>query len=132
MPTPVIIDTDPGLDDAIAILPGFPLEAGVYPTDARADVSGQVIGFARAQELYGHGDIAFLSLGTDQNVAVGDEFEVRPPQSADGDWPVDAVGRMQIVRVEEDISSARIIGITNPVFVPGARVHLIRKMPPAS
>ena len=48
---------------------------------------------------------------------------------ASGDWPEDAVGQVQVLRVDDYRASVRIIGVDNPVFVEGARVRLVRKMP---
>lgn len=114
--------------DLVDRLPSFPLEPGVYPEEVKSDVEGEIVGFGSPQELYGHGDIAFISIGRDAGLELGDELEVRPPDR-NGDWPEDAVGRVQVLRVDDYRSSVRIIGVDNPVFVKGARVRLVRKMP---
>ncbi|NNF28277.1 MAG: LysM peptidoglycan-binding domain-containing protein [Gemmatimonadetes bacterium] len=114
--------------DLVDRLPAFPLEPGVYPSEVSSDVEGEIVGFGNPQELYGHADIAFISIGRDAGLELGDELEVRPP-GRDGDWPEDAVGQVQVLRVDDYRASVRIIGVDNPVFTEGARVRLVRKMP---
>ena len=114
--------------DLVDRLPAFPLEPGTYPSEVNSDVEGEIVGFGNPQELYGHGDVAFISIGQNAGLVLGDELEVRP-RGRDGEWPEDAVGQVQVLRVDDYRASVRIIGVDNPVFVEGARVRLIRKMP---
>ncbi|MDH3223630.1 MAG: LysM peptidoglycan-binding domain-containing protein [Gemmatimonadota bacterium] len=114
--------------DLVDRLPAFPLRPGTYPEEVSSGVEGVIVGFGSPQELYGHGDIAFISIGRDAGLVLGDELEVRPAGS-DGKWPADAVGRVQVLRVDDYRASVRIIGVENPVFAEGARVRLVRKMP---
>lgn len=106
-------------------LPSFPLQKGIYPGEVHAGAEGTILGFAERKELHGHGDIVFISLGEDDGVAVGDELDVRAPNGAGG-WSSDAEGRLQVVHIGDRTSSARVIGLDNPVFVEGARVRVIR------
>ncbi|MGI9628865.1 MAG: LysM peptidoglycan-binding domain-containing protein [Longimicrobiales bacterium] len=114
--------------DMIDRLPSFDLESGVYPSDVSYEMTGTILAFGSDQELYGHGDIAFVSIGGIDGLTLGDELEVRPPADVES-WTADALGRLQVLRVQENVASARIIGIDNPVFTVGARVRLVRKMP---
>ncbi len=114
--------------DLVDRLPAFSLRPGTYPARVNSDVEGVIVGFGNPQELYGHGDVAFISIGRDAGLVLGDELEVRPP-GGDGMWPADAVGRVQVLRVDDYRASVRIIGVENPVFVEGARVRLVGKMP---
>ena len=119
------------IGDIIDRLPPFRLEPGTYPTDVSSGVEGEIVGFGSEQELYGHGDVAFISMGANAGLTMGDELEVRPPRDEDN-WPADAVGQVQVLRVQDYMASVRIIGVENPVFVKGARVRLVRKMPAGS
>ena len=119
------------IGDMVDRLPPFQLQAGTYPTDVHSDLEGEIAGFGNEQELYGHGDVAFISIGANAGLTMGDELEVRPPRD-DEHWPADAVGQVQVLRVQDYMASVRIIGVENPVFVRGARVRLVRKMPTGS
>lgn len=116
------------IGDMVDRPPPFNLTAGTYPSDVHSDVQGEIVGFANDQELYGHGDVAFISIGANAGLSLGDELEVRPPSDR-GNWPADAVGQVQVLRVQDYMASVRIIGVESPVFVDGARVRLVRKMP---
>ena len=100
----------------------------MYPTDVRGGAEATILGFAEEKELYGHGDIVFVGLGTRHGLSVGDELEVRAAGS-EGAWSVDSEGTLQVVKVDEGMASARIIGLSGPVVTEGAHVRLVRAMP---
>jgi hypothetical protein len=83
-----------------------------------------VVGFARDHELHQPGNFLFLDMGSTDGVGVGDEFIV------DLGGPDALVeGRAQVVSVQPELATARITMIRNPVFLPGIRMRLDRKMP---
>ena len=70
--------------------------------------------------------IAMLDMGSSDGVAVGDEYVL---VVGDGDgWPGVVAGRLQVVRVEEETASARLVKVFQPEFRTGLQVRLDRKM----
>jgi hypothetical protein len=106
----------------------FPLTVGVHPAATEIELGGTLVGFRDRKEIYLPGDQAFLDLGRDDGVAVGDEFA--GIAGRDGGWTGEQVARFQVIRVEEDYSTARILTSQSPTAVrTGLRVVLDRKMP---
>lgn len=143
VPTGVLAVSDPTPDGAVALvvtvfdkiemgdylqlLPAFPLRPGVRPEPTRDGPEATILGFARDHALLSIHDVAFLDRGSDAGVSVGDEYVVRWIEESGG--PAEIEGRLQVISVRPDHSSARIISLRNPVFQTGARVGLDRKMP---
>jgi hypothetical protein len=84
-----------------------------------------VMGFAGFNEVQDIGSVAFLDVGSDQGIVIGDEFEYLNPQA--GANVVE--GRLQVVGVQEGMASARILGMDDAVFEQGIVVRLSKKMP---
>jgi hypothetical protein len=142
-PTGVLAVSDPTPDGAIALvvavfdrmtlgdflqpLPTFPLRAGVQAQPITTGPDATIIGFADPQAIQGVHDVAFLDQGSDQGVAIGDEYVVVWDEGSGA--PPEIEGRLQVVQVHPDHASARIIWLRNPVFATGAIVGLDRKMP---
>ena len=115
------------LGDYVQLLPTFPLRPGMTAVPASGGADAAIIGFERDQALQSVHDIAFLDQGSDHGVAIGDEYVVLWREETGA--PPEVEGRLQVVSVHPDHSSARITGLRNPVFEVGRRVSLDRKMP---
>jgi hypothetical protein len=142
-PTGVLAVSDPTPDGAVALvvavfdrvtvgdylqlLPIFPLQAGVLAQPVTGGADATIIGFADPQAIQGINDVAFLDQGSNQGVAIGDEYVVLWDEGNGA--PPEIEGRLQVVQVHPDHSSARIVSMRNPVFAAGAVVGLDRKMP---
>jgi hypothetical protein len=115
---------DPFQGDFVRTLPVYRGTPGVTPDPMEDGPVANVVGFARDHELHQPGNFLFLDMGSTDGVGVGDEFIV------DLGGPEALVeGRAQVVSVQPELATARITMIRNPVFLPGVRMRLDRKMP---
>ena len=110
--------------DFVGPLPSYSLSAGQYAQSVSGGAEAMVMGFAGRAVLQDVGEVAFLDQGSDDGVAVGDEYELVNP--ALGSDPVE--GRLQVVGVTPDGAAARIMQINDAVFQQGVVVRLTRKM----
>ena len=109
--------------DFVAPVPTYEGRPGVYAQEVSGGFEAMVLGFAGRQGLTDIGHIAFLDLGSDDGVTIGDEFVLF------GDAiPTAREGVLQIVGVTETMSSARVISMTDNVFRQGVVVRLAKKM----
>jgi hypothetical protein len=115
------------LGNQVVPLEPFELESGVHPSPVSGDLEATIVTFDEVRELQKPGDVAILDVGTADDVAIGDEFIILAGEREG--WRGDLAGRLKVVRVSESSVSARIIEVSSPVFVVGARVFLSRKMP---
>jgi len=115
------------MEDRVLPAPPFPLEPGLHPTRSDDDLTARILAFAEPRPLQQLGDVAFLDIGRADGVQVGDEFVV--DVGSGGGWSPRTVGRVQVVRAFEEVSSARIVELEGPVFVAGTEVRRARRMP---
>ncbi|HSG46512.1 MAG TPA: hypothetical protein VLA43_01740, partial [Longimicrobiales bacterium] len=110
--------------DLVRLLPAYPGVPGVVAEALANGPEANVLGFAVVHELHQPGNHLFLDLGRRDGLAVGDEFvvELDSPQAR-------IEGRAQVVGVQDEVATARIVMIRNPVFVDGVQLRLDRKMP---
>jgi len=113
--------------DFLTMLPTFPLRAGIAARPMSGGADATIIGFAGENAIQGLNDITFLDQGADQGVAIGDEYVLMWNEGNGA--PAEIEGRLQVVQVHPDHSSARITWMRNPVFQAGGIVGLDRKMP---
>ena len=113
--------------DYLVPLPAFTLQPGVRPAPATNGSDATIVGVANEHPLEELNDVAFLDQGSDQGVHVGDEFVVMWAEK-DG-TPPSPEGRLQVISVHPDHSSARITWMKNAVFGTGVRVRAESKMP---
>jgi hypothetical protein len=113
--------------DYVMPLPVFTLQAGVRPALVNAGPDAAILAFAGAHPLQDVRDFAFLDQGSDGGVKVGDEY-ILVWDEGTGSPPVEE-GRLQVVSVHPDHSTAHIVELRNPVFETGVRVRLDRRMP---
>lgn len=115
------------LGDLVRPLPGYsplPIDAAVPATGG---APATILGFADVHQVQGIGDHAFLDAGSDEGVRIGDEYVVVIDESPE--WGVTAEGRVKVVAVLQDVSTARIVHVENPVLVPGVRLRPDRRVP---
>lgn len=111
--------------DYVGPLPTYSLTAGQYAQAVSDGPHAMIMGFAGENVVQDVESVAFLDLGTDDGLAVGDEFDYVNPQAGDGIIE----GRLQVVGVREGVASARIVHMDDVVFRQGLVVRLARKMP---
>jgi hypothetical protein len=108
-------------------LPTFPLRPGIRAQPATGGADATLVAFAREHALQEINDVAFLDQGSDHGVRVGDEY-IAVWMEGSG-TPPEVEGRLQVISVHPDHSSARIIWMKNPIFQTGARVRVDLRMP---
>lgn len=110
--------------DLVRLLPAYPGVPGVVAEPLVNGPEARVLGFAVVHELHQPGNHLFLDLGRQDGLVVGDEFvvDMGSPQAR-------IEGRAQVVGVQDEVATARIVMIRNPVFVDGVQLRLDRKMP---
>lgn len=113
--------------DQVRRLAPFEERTGVHPQPVEGGLEGRLLGFRDAQPVPGTGDVAYLDVGADRGVGVGDEFVVLAPAVEGG--PPSAVGRLQVVYVVPSTSTARVVRADMPLAAPDLRVRLAAKMP---
>ena len=114
-----------GFGDRVGPLPEYGVEEGVYPEAVMDGPRAMIMGFAGFNEVQDVGSVAFLDLGSEQGIAIGDEFEYLNPLA--GSNVVE--GRLQVVGVRPGMASARIMEMDDAVFEQGIVVQLARRMP---
>lgn len=115
------------IGDYVMALPSFSLEPGVVAQPATSDMMGNITSFAIDKEVQSLGDIAFLSLGISEGLRIGDEYLVYAAD--DMGWTGGVIGRVQIVGVRANQSTARIVDVEAPLFRTGLQVRLVARMP---
>lgn len=104
-------------------LPTFEERPGVYAEDISGGSEAMIMGFAGNHVLTDIGHIAFLDLGSDDGITIGDEFVLF------GDAiPTAREGTLQVVGVTETMASARVLSMRDNVFAQGVVVRLAKKM----
>lgn len=112
------------LGDFVGPLPSYALSLGQSAQDVSGGPEAMIMGFAGRAVLQDIGAVAFLDLGMDDGVSVGDEFVLYSAEA--GADEVD--GLLQVVGVKANMASARILSMDDVVFRQGVVVRLARKM----
>jgi bifunctional DNA-binding transcriptional regulator/antitoxin component of YhaV-PrlF toxin-antitoxin module len=109
--------------DFVRPLTMFEERRGVYAEEVSGGSEAMVMGFAGGHVLTDIGHIAFLDLGSDDGVTIGDEFVLF------GDAiPTAREGTLQVVGVTGTMASARVMSMRDDVFRQGVVVRLAKKM----
>ena len=108
--------------DLVRPVPGYTLQPGQYAQEIQGGSEAMIMGVAGRQELNNLGHVAFLDLGSDDGIVIGDEFVLY------GSIVGAQEGRMQVVGVTPNTASARIVAMVDDVFHQGVVVRLARKM----
>jgi LysM repeat protein len=109
--------------DLVRPLPEYSAQAGDYPEPISGGSEAMIMGFAGVQEVTDVGHVAFLDLGSDDGVTIGDEFVLY------GDAvPAETHGSLQVVFTTPSTASARVLNMDDDVWRQGTIVRLARKM----
>jgi len=109
--------------DLVRPLPSYSADAGVYAEPISGGSEAMIMGFAGGQVITDIGHIAFLDLGSDDGVTIGDEFILY------GDAiPTATHGALQVVYATPTTASARVLAMDDDVWAQGVVVRLARKM----
>jgi hypothetical protein len=109
--------------DLVRPLPSYAPQAGMYAQEVSGGSEAMVMGFAGAHVLTDIGHIAFLDLGSDDGVVIGDEFILY------GDAiPTAMDGSLQVIGVTGTMAAARVLSMADNVFHQGVVVRRAKKM----
>lgn len=111
-----------GVGDLVRPLPSFTARGGVYAEPISGGSEAMVMGFAGLQEINDIGHVAFLDLGSDDGIVIGDEFVLF------GDATNDSRGYLQVIYTTPTTASARVMQMDDDVWEQGVIVRLARKM----
>lgn len=104
-------------------IPSYSIEVGDMPADVSGGAAAMVMGFASGASLQDIGHMAFLDLGATDGIDVGDVFTMYNTVDLRR-----AEGHLQVVGVQNDVATARVVDFTSPVFEQGTVVRLTKKM----
>jgi len=104
-------------------MPAYALSVGQYAQAVTGQEAAMVVGFANTSRLQDVGFVAFLDVGTEDGVALGDEFTLF--NTVDHD---DSEGFLQVVGLQDGMAAARVVNIVDAVFEKGVVVRLTKKM----
>lgn len=111
------------LGDMVRALPEYTPRPGVYAEDVGGGAEAMIMGFATSHVLTDIGHIAFLDLGANDGVTIGDEFVLYGKA-----LPTDQEGTLQVIHVTDRMASARVTSMADNVFRQGVVVQLAKKM----
>ncbi len=114
------------LGQRLRMAPAYDIQLGDSARAVESDLSATLVGFDKDQMIYGIGAVAFLDVGEPEGIRPGDEFSAFVNQG-DG-WSGEEAVRLQVVVVNGEVSSARILTVDDPVLRAGTRVRLVEKM----
>jgi hypothetical protein len=109
--------------DWVGPLPEYTLQPGDTPSDVSGGSEAMIMGFEGQQTMAGIGNVAFLDLGSDDGISVGDEFVLFGEAI-----PTAREGALQVIAVRETTAAARVITMRDNVFRQGVVVRLSRAM----
>ena len=118
---------DARVGDVVVALSPMPDIAQGEPDAVESGVQGQLLQFLTDEELYGTADIAFLSVGRNAGVGIGDEFGVYLP-SLDSALSPERVATVRVVRADEGTATVRVLNASSLALGNGLPVRLIRSM----
>ncbi|MGE0160051.1 MAG: LysM peptidoglycan-binding domain-containing protein [Gemmatimonadales bacterium] len=108
--------------DLVRPVPTYAVVPGRVAQPVSGGSEAMIMGFAGRQELNDLGHIAFLDLGSDDGIRIGDEFVLYSSAMGTAD------GRLQVVGSSANTSAARILSLVDDVFRQGVVVRLARSM----
>lgn len=114
-----------GLGDLLRPVPDYPILAGATAEAVASDEVRQILGFARERGVYGMNDIVFMEGGAERGDRLGDEYLVT--YATGPEWDDEVEGRLQVVGVQPDHVTARIVQLDTPIQ-PGGQAHLDRRL----
>jgi hypothetical protein len=118
--------------DKVRLADSFEFERGVFAEPVASGPTGDLVAVQDEQPTVSIEDMVFLSVGLEQGVAVGDEFElyVGRRRSQDGlRLPEEHVAVGRVVRVTERTATLRVLEMRHATIDVGVRARTVRKMP---
>jgi hypothetical protein len=114
------------------LLETFEMERGVFAEPVGTGPTGELVALLDRQWVPSVEDIAFVNVGRNKGVAVGDEFEIyaagrRSPEGFR--LPEEHIATGRVVRVTEETATLRVIEQRHPAIAEGLPVRLVAKMP---
>jgi hypothetical protein len=88
---------------------------------------GQILQFLFDKAMYGTTDLAFISLGRNRGVGIGDEFAVYVPGG--NGLPPRQVAELRAVHVGDRTSTVRVISVNSTALRDGLAVRKVRSLP---
>jgi len=115
-------------------VPAFTPPAAGRPQPVQRGPEGELIDFLHEQPLHTIADIAFVSIGKAEGLAVGDElvaYAPTRPAAADPKvlLPPEEVARLRVLRVEEHTATVRPLSLRLPSLQRGLTVRLVARVP---
>lgn len=110
--------------DLVRPLPDYVPRPGVVPEPVEDGPVSSVVAYHRVHELHQPGNFLFLDMGRGDGLGIGDELVVEMGQPE-----ARVEGRVQVVGLQDEVATARIMMIRNPVFVGSVELRLSRRMP---
>ena len=104
-------------------MPVHDVSVGQYAQPVSGGAVAMVMGFAKSVQIANVGQVAFLDLGMDDGLALGDEFSLYNTSD-----PNVLEGVLQVVGLSEQTAAARIVRMRDAVFDQGVVVRLTKKM----
>ncbi len=132
--TAVIIETFDRVQigNKVTLLQEFEMERGIFAEPFAGGPTGRLVALLDDQWVPTIEDIAFIDVGLDKGVAIGDEFEIfigRRRSPDDLRLPEEHLATGRVVRVTQRTATLRLIEQRHPAIAIGQQVRLIRKMP---
>jgi hypothetical protein len=109
--------------DLVRPLPMYTATPGVYAEEIAGGSEAMIMGFAGNHVLTDIGHVAFLDLGSDDGIVIGDEFVLYGEAI-----PTARDGSLQVIGVTETTAAARVLSMRDNVFRQGVVVRLAKKM----
>jgi hypothetical protein len=112
--------------DGVKLAPDHTPRPDVFPLPVESNVTATILGFPTERQVQSFGASAFLDVGEPEGISIGDIF--RADVSQPGPFFGMEAARLQVVKVDGDRSTARIIGLRHAVLGSGDLLRLIQKM----
>ncbi|MEX1183151.1 MAG: LysM peptidoglycan-binding domain-containing protein [Gemmatimonadota bacterium] len=119
--------------DAVMPLAAVPVIRLGEPAPFAGGPEGRLLQFLHDEPLHGTTDVAFISLGREAGVDIGDEFAAYVVTSSDDDraapMPLPTrVAILRVVRVGDRSSTARVMSVSSVALQGGLPIRLVAKV----
>jgi hypothetical protein len=107
-------------------MPELPRGSGQLVLDGE---TGQIVEFKDVEPLYGTTDHAFISMGRDKGLNIGDELMAFGPETR-GKGTVlisTPAAKFRVVRVEDQSATVRVLSVMNTALMRGLRVQVVSR-----
>lgn len=127
--------SDAKVGDLVMPLGAAPeIAVGRAEEDVEGGVEGNLLQFLVQEPLHGTSDVAFVSLGAQHGLGIGDELGVYVPTRAlDNErperLPATQVGTVRVIRVDDRTATVRVLTVSSAALRDGLPVRLVRRMP---